>query len=192
VGGTCDILRNETMGSEIRPRRKKGKSWVGPFQFQTKKGRNITICLFSDEVLEGLLTFYDEFEPREGYQGLPPRLKPRRRGWVENLVQGNLTLLAMDEDRIIAHAAAIPIPSSTMAELLVFVHQDFQNQGIGTELIRLVAEYAGDQGFKRLWLTVLTANAIAVHVFKKCGFRFVGPMDSEREMILDLGLTRVA
>ncbi len=74
-----------------------------------------------------------------------------------------------------------------MAELLVFVHPDFQNQGIGTELIKWVAKGAGERGFKRLWLTVLTSNSIAVYVFRKCGFKFIGPMDSEREMILELG-----
>lgn len=158
-----------------------------PRPFKTKKGRDITIRLFSEEALEGLLAFYDQFEPKEGYQGLPPRLGPTRRRWAENLVQGNFTLLAMDGGRVIGHAAAIPIPSTSTAELLVFVHQDFQNQGIGTELIRLVAEGADETGIKRLWLTVLTANFIAVYVFRKCGFRFVGPIDSEREMVLDLG-----
>jgi len=108
--------------------------------FRTKKGRDVTICLFSKEALHALLTFYDQFEPKEGYQGLPPRLKSSRRRWVENLVEGNLTLLAMEGRQVIAHAAAIPIPTSSMAELLVFVHQDFQNQGIGTELIKLVTD----------------------------------------------------
>ncbi len=154
--------------------------------FRTKKGRDITICLFSKEALHALLAFYDEFEPKEGYQGLPPRLESSRRQWVENLVVGNLTLLAMEGGQVIAHAAAIRIPSSSTAELLVFVHQDFQNQGIGTELVKLVAEGAIERGLKRIWLTVLTSNSVAVYVFRKCGFRFIGPMDSEREMILDL------
>lgn len=158
-----------------------------PRPFKTKKGRNITICPFSEEAFERLLVFYDQFKPKEGYQGLPPRLGSTRRQWVRNLIQGNFTLLAMDGERVIGHAAAIPIPSSAMAELLVFVHQDFQNQGIGTELIRSVAECTTETGVKCLWLTVLTSNFIAIYVFRKCGFRFIGPMDSEREMILDLG-----
>ncbi len=157
-----------------------------PRPFKTKKGKDITIRLFSEEVLGGLLAFYDQFEPKEEYQGLPPRLESARKQWVENLIRGNLTLLAMDRRRVIGHASAIAIPSTCTAELLVFVHPDFQNQGIGTELIRLVAECVGDTGAKRLWLTVRTANSVAVYVFRKCGFRFIGPMDSEREMILDL------
>ena len=93
----------------------------------------------------------------------------------------------MDGGRVIGHAAAIPIPSSAMAELLVFVHQDFQKQGIGTELIRSVVECAPEKSVTCLWLTVLTSNFIAIYVFRKCGFSFIGPIDSEREMILDLG-----
>ncbi len=159
---------------------------MDPHPFKTKKGRDVTICLYSEEAREGLLAFYDQFEPKEGYQGLPPRLESNRRLWAENLVEGNLTLLVMDGARVIAHAAAIAIPSSEMAELLVFVRPEFQNQGIGTELIKWVAKLAGERGFKRLWLTVLTSNPIAIYVFRKCGFKFIGPMDSEREMILEL------
>ncbi len=161
-----------------------------PRPFKTKKGKEVSICLFSEKVAERLFVFYDEFQPKERYLGLPHRLDPVRKQWVETLVQGNLNLLAMDRGRVIGHAAAIPIPPSSMAELLVFVHQDFQNQGIGTELIRLVAECAAEIGTKSLWLTVSTSNSIAVHVYQKCGFTFVGPMDSEREMILDLGSLR--
>lgn len=156
--------------------------------FKTKEGKEITIRLFSEEAMGGLIVFYDQFEPKEVYQGLPPRLQCARRQWVENVVHGNITLLAMDGGRVIGQTSAIPIPSSFMAEVLIFVHPDFQNQGIGTELIRSVAECAAETGVKSLWLTVLTSNTIAVHVLRKCGFRFIGPMDSEREMILDLGL----
>lgn len=158
-----------------------------PHPFKTKTGRDITIRLFLEEKLQRLLLFYDEFEPKEGYQGLPPRSRSTRRQWVDNLIRGNLTLLAVEGDRVIGHATAISIPSSSMAELIVFVHQDFQNQGIGTELIRLTAEYAANMGFRRLWLTVLSANLIAVYVLRKCGFRFISPMDSEREMVMDIG-----
>lgn len=158
-----------------------------PRSFKTKPGRDITIRLFWEEAMDGLVVFYDQFEPKEAYQGLPPRLKDPRRQWVGNLVQDSITLLAMDEGRVIGHTSALPVPSSFMAELLVFVHQDFRNQGIGTELIRLVAQCTAERGIKSLWLTVLTSNSIALHVYQKCGFNFIGPMDSQREMILDLG-----
>jgi RimJ/RimL family protein N-acetyltransferase len=155
--------------------------------FKTKDGQKITISPFSEEAIEGLILFYEQFEPKEVYQGLPPRLEGRRRPWAENLVHGNITLLAMDGGQVIGQISAIPIPSSLRAELLIFVHQDFQNQGIGTELIRSMTQRTAEVGVKSLWLTVQTSNSIAVHVLQKCGFRFIGPMNSEREMILDFG-----
>lgn len=51
---------------------------------------------------------------------------------------------------MIGQISAIPIPSSFMAELLVFVHQGFQNQGIGTELIRLMTQRTVEVGVKSL------------------------------------------
>jgi len=155
--------------------------------FRTKLGKEVTICPFFQGALEGLVAFYDQLEPKEAYQGLPPRLEETRRQWVERLLrEGDITFLALYETRVIGHTSAIPIPSTLMAELLVFVHQDFRNQGIGTELIHLVAEAASTRGLECLWLTVSTSNSIAVHVYRKCGFCFIGPMDSEREMILRL------
>jgi RimJ/RimL family protein N-acetyltransferase len=158
-----------------------------PRPFRTKAGKDITIRLFSEEAFEGLVSFYNQFEPKEVFQGLPPRLASRRIQWMKTLVEGSLAVLAMDRERVIGHTAAIPIPSSLVAELLVFVHQDFRNQGIGTELIRLVTDAAADMGFKTLWLTVSTANAIAIHVYRKCGFQSISGIECEREMVLELG-----
>ena len=154
--------------------------------FRTKKGRNLTLCLFMEGALQQLLTFYDQFEPKGVDLGIPPRLALSRREWVERFASTSVSLLATDGDQIVGHAAAVPINSST-AELFVFVHQDAQNQGIGTELVRSLAKCAAETGLKRLWLSVLNSNFIAIHVYRKCGFRFVGPMDLEREMVLDLG-----
>jgi RimJ/RimL family protein N-acetyltransferase len=136
--------------------------------------------------LEQLFTFYDQFEPKGVDLGIPPRLESSRREWVVKFARSGVSLIAMDGGRVVGHTAAIPINPST-AELFVFVHQDAQNQGIGTELVRSLAKCATEAGLKRLWLSVLNSNFIAIHVYRKCGFRFVGPMDLEREMVLDLG-----
>jgi RimJ/RimL family protein N-acetyltransferase len=154
--------------------------------FRTRTGRDLTLCPFVEGALQQLLAFYDQFEPKGVDLGIPPRVASTRREWVGRLARTSVGVLAMDGDRVVGHTAAVPINAST-SELFVFVHQDAQNQGIGTELVRSLAKCAAEIGLKRLWLSVLNSNFIAIHVYRKCGFRFVGPMDVEREMVLDIG-----
>ena len=48
-----------------------------------------------------------------------------------------------------------------------------QNQGIGTELLRVIEEVAKNIGLSFLWAWVLETNTIAKHVFQKNGFILV-------------------
>jgi ribosomal protein S18 acetylase RimI-like enzyme len=45
-------------------------------------------------------------------------------------------------------------------------------------------EVARDSGCRKVWLNVRTGNSIAIRVFKKVGFEFVGEIDIQREMEL--------
>jgi ribosomal protein S18 acetylase RimI-like enzyme len=69
---------------------------------------------------------------------------------------------------------------------LIFVHQDYQDRGIGTALTQLMRELACEMGWSQIWLTVETRNFKAIHVYEKVGFCFVGPRDIECVMMLTL------
>ncbi len=55
-------------------------------EIRDKTGRNFQVLPCGKEELEHLTAFYDEFEPKEEYQGIPPARKPERNRWVEGLL----------------------------------------------------------------------------------------------------------
>jgi acetyltransferase len=51
------------------------------------------------------------------------------------------------------------------AEVAISIRDDFQNMGIGTQLMRLLAEEARVMGFRRLTADILNDNLAILHVF---------------------------
>lgn len=75
----------------------------------------------------------------------------------------------------------------------VFVHTEYQGQGIGTELVSLLIEWAMELGYKRMILETGELLAESCAVYKKLGFRQIpnyGPYVNMPEslcMAKDLG-----
>jgi RimJ/RimL family protein N-acetyltransferase len=61
-----------------------------------------------------------------------------------------------------------------VAELFIYIHQDFQNVGLGTVMMKKAIELARENGFHRLGLTVIADNHIAIAVYEKVGFKKEG------------------
>ncbi len=88
--------------------------------------------------------------------------------------------------RISGHAV-LAESARGVAELALFVHQDFRGRGVGTALVEAAVAGARQHGFRRLWLTVSTENRPALRVYEKCGFRVIpGGSSTDHEMELRL------
>ena len=133
-----------------------------------------------------LKEMYRGFEPKEWSQGLPPRLDHKREEWLQYVVDEGINLLAIMEEKIVGHAALFEMEHGKSCEYLIFVHQDYQDRGIGTALTQLMRELAQEMGWSQIWLTVEARNFKAVHVYEKVGFCFVGARDIECVMMLSL------
>lgn len=153
-----------------------------------KGGASFVVRLYQHEKKDypALKELYDGFEPKEWSQGLPPRLNERREEWLRYVADEGINLLALLEERVVGHAALFEMERGKSCEYLVFVHQDYQDRGIGTALTQLMRELACEVGWSQIWLTVETRNFKAIHVYEKVGFCFVGPRDIECVMRLSL------
>jgi aminoglycoside 6'-N-acetyltransferase len=68
-------------------------------------------------------------------------------------------------------------PDYRHAGIDIFMSARFQGRGIGTDAVRTLARYLIDvRGHHRLTIDPATANARAIHVYEKVGFRPVGVM----------------
>jgi ribosomal protein S18 acetylase RimI-like enzyme len=153
-----------------------------------RRDRPFAVDLCGDDAAARLSVcdLYERFAPKGIAQGLPPRQPELRREWVEGLLGRGVNLVATRGRLTVGHAAVVDMDPGTSCEYVVFVHQDHQDLGIGTQLTEAARDLAAALGFAQLWLTVEDTNARAIRVYEKAGFRRVGSPDTELEMALDL------
>jgi ribosomal protein S18 acetylase RimI-like enzyme len=133
-----------------------------------------------------LTVMYQGFEPKERSQGLPARLEQQREGWLRYMMEEGINLLAVIEEKVVGHAALFKMEHDTRCEFLIFVHQDYQDRGIGSALTEMIKELAQELGFEQIWLTVQTSNVKAIRMYEKVGFRITESPDIECVMMLSL------
>ena len=115
-----------------------------------------------------------------------PFTKERIEGWTSNIDYGkNLPVLALiqenGKERIIGSSSlSFHSQESTRhkAELGITIHDDYQNQGLGTTMIKHLLEIA-QKKLKKIYLRVDTKNSKAIHVYEKCGFKIEAKLEKE-------------
>ena len=141
---------------------------------------------YEDAYFDSLVAMYDTYEPLGSVQGLPPLNETRRHLWVQEMVSNGMNFLALHKGAVIGHASLFSMPAN-WAEYFIFVHQDFQRQGIGTAVSLFVIDWARREKLSTIWLTVEKTNYIAISLYRKVGFTRIGSSEDSWEMILTLG-----
>src|SRR5207245_9793235 len=89
----------------------------------------------------------------------------------------SITLSARVEAAPVGHRHVFqfrPDRRNGVAELFIYIHEEFQNAGLGTTMMMRSNELAKDQGLHRLGLTVVADNHRAIKVYEKVGFKKEG------------------
>lgn len=83
----------------------------------------------------------------------------------------------VDGEKVVGWAALSPTSSCCVykgcVEMSVYIDNDYQGRGIGTELVERVLCEAKKQGYRSILSTVISTNSASVALHKKCGFREV-------------------
>ena len=99
----------------------------------------------------------------------------RHRHFVESDDQA--MFVAIDGDKIVGFSAGMGGGAQRVQHTLyivIGVARSHWGQGVGTELMRRLEEWAIDSGFHRLELTVMVSNEGARALYRKCGFEIEG------------------
>jgi L-amino acid N-acyltransferase YncA len=136
--------------------------------------------------LEAVLDMFEDFEPKEGFLGLPPADPGRCRDWVRLGVGDRVNLVAEAGGKVVGHGCLIDMEPGVRAELVVMVHQTRRNRGIGSCLMEVLIDLARALGYQIIWMVVERQNSRAIRVFRRKGFRMIGPLDLEIELELEL------
>ncbi|MFB6217693.1 MAG: N-acetyltransferase family protein [Halobacteriaceae archaeon] len=141
-----------------------------PLSFTDGEGREVTVRTADDD-LAGLVAMYGQFGDGDRAQGLPPRGESRIRSWLAGLLDEGVHLVAVHGDRVVGHAALLPM--GERHELVVFVEPAYQLAGIGTRLVRALLGEGQRRGVEAVWLTVHRHNRVAKRLYRSVGFRAV-------------------
>ena len=158
-----------------------------PTTFTDKADRAVEIRPYDggDDTYESLVEMYDTFDPADRAQGIPPGGESRIRDWLDAILKDDcLNVIAWCGDTAAGHATLVP--DGDAYELAIFVHQTYQEAGIGTHLIRGLLGHGQQSGVQTVWLTVERWNRAAVSLYKKIGFETSDAESFELEMGLRL------
>lgn len=169
-----------------------------PRTFEDREGRAIDLRGYEpgSDIPDALVAMYEDFDPSDRAQGIPPSGEPRIRDWLEELfgsgynvvawhgetAAGHATLVPDEEDDEFADAADPAGEEPSPHELAIFVLQSYQQAGIGTALLETLLGFGAGHGIERVWLTVEQWNRPAINLYEATGFETVDARSFEREM----------
>ena len=161
------------------------RTFLSTQTIKSKTENLIKIIPYEERCFTSLIRMYDTYKPLGSVQGLPPIDKDKRHQWVQEIISNGTNLLALFEDNVIGHASLFSIPVN-WAEYFIFVHQDYQGQGIGTGMTLYVIDWAQQEDLSTIWLSVERKNYVAIALYRKVGFKRIGSSGDCWEMIFTI------
>ncbi len=157
-----------------------------PVVFVDRKGDRVVVRKYEHELdRENLIHMYETFSPDNRCLGLPPSTRIAIEHWVDYLAERGFAIVAEMDGKIVGHCSIVPTEDGRKVDLSIFVHQDYQDRGIGQKLLRLMIDYAKRAGFEGIMLVTERSNERALHVYRKLGFVVVNP-EYEYDLYLPL------
>lgn len=140
---------------------------------------SVTIRAFEMADWEDVATLFLAPNCRWGTMQMPYQSRDEIKRKLENPPQGLHRLVAVfNTSQKVVGMITLHVHQGRRAHvgsLGIFVHDDYQNQGIGSQLMQAVINLAENWlNLKRLELTVYTDNKSAIHLYEKYGFMIEG------------------
>jgi ribosomal protein S18 acetylase RimI-like enzyme len=131
-------------------------------------GRDIRLRPYESSDRDALVAMYGSFDPSQRAQGIPPVRTADIESWLDSVLDGP-SVLAWHGDRVVGQVMFVP-DGDGGHELAIFVHQAYQEAGIGSRLLEAGLEYAAAAGVTHVWLLVTWGNTRARSLYEKTGF----------------------
>lgn len=157
-----------------------------PRTFTDREGRDIEMVSADEADREGVVEMYVGFDPADRAQGIPPAKEEAIERWLDTILEDDcINIVARHGDAVAGHATLVPDREGDY-ELAIFVLQEFQGAGIGTELVETLLGAGQDADIETVWLTVERWNDPAIALYRKVGFETSSAESFEVEMAIQL------
>lgn len=147
-------------------------------KIELNNGREVTLRLLETNDRDRLLNLFFTMSEKALEWGMPPYSEETIDRWLSN-IERLIPLVAVYEDLVIGYAAIFKHPHPRergVADLGIYLHQDFHNKGLGTRMSETILGIAKEQGLHRIGIHVVEDNVAAVNLYKKLGFVIEGTM----------------
>ena len=107
---------------------------------------------------------------------MPPYDRQRIERWTSTL-DNSIMLVAADQGKIVGHlqiSIGTSPPFRSKGELFIYLHDEYQNLGLGAALMKEAIRLAHARGLHRIELTVVADNYRAIRLYEKVGFQSEG------------------
>jgi RimJ/RimL family protein N-acetyltransferase len=107
---------------------------------------------------------------------MAPYTKDRIEGWMKDF-PNLISLVSEYQGKIVGTAVIHKFPHERrkgIGDLAVYLHDDFQNVGLGMAMMKRILKLAKKEKMHRIELSVIAENKIALHLYEKCGFQIEG------------------
>lgn len=151
-----------------------------PTEFEDDTGREVHIRPYREADRASLRRMYEEFDPSQRTQGVPPRNAEALAEWLDSLLAG-VNVVARTDDRVVGHVTFVP-DDTDRHELAIFVHQEYQGAGIGSALLAAGLGHARAEGVEYVWLSVEAGKHGIQRWYSRAGFSTVNPMGTAHRM----------
>ncbi|MCB8942195.1 MAG: GNAT family N-acetyltransferase [Ardenticatenaceae bacterium] len=117
----------------------------------------------------------------------PERVQREAEQMVAIVPNGSFGLIAFDGDVPVGAARYVIFEGEERAETAVSIIDDYQQSGIGTKLVALLAQEAHERGLHQLVANVQAVNTPALRIMEKLPFPHSQRLDgSVVEVVIDL------
>ncbi len=137
-----------------------------------KDGRKVRLRTYQPRDLDALVSMYASLSEETLRWSLPPYDRQKIERWTSDL-PNKIILLALLGDRIVGHLLITLFPSQRfkgIGELIIYLHQEFQNLGLGAAMIAESVSLARVRGLHRIGLSVVADNQRAIALYEKMSF----------------------
>ena len=136
-------------------------------RFRDDHGRAVDVGDWQPQDWDGLLAMYSSLDPAQRTHGLPPLTEQQQAIWLDKLLGQGLNVVARAGTRVVGHAALVTYDGGATSQLVLFVHQDYQNAGIGGALgdaLLRVVRRRGAEKISDRWARALTPILSSIRV----------------------------
>jgi len=190
------VLHPDSTGEEALPTpaiRPYPRQYVGTNTM--RNGEDVTIRPIRPEDEPKLVTFHERLSERSVYLRYANLMKLEQRVAHERLARicfidydREMALVAertneAGEEEIIGVGRLTQLPGRDEAEFAMLVIDEYQEEGVGTELLRRLVQVGEDEGLDRITADILEQNRAMQRVCEKLDFQLVRSEELGRDMV---------